>query len=146
MPRKKTDKPKTAGRPRKERDPAAARMVKSMAQRFIPQIDICQALREAGFDIGINTLEREYRAELDAGYAIARAKLHQTAFELAVDQKDRAMLCFLLKTKCGLRETERVEMTSPDGSMSPKAGTTFDLSGMTPEEITNIARAAFTGK
>ena len=40
---------------------------------------------------------------------------------------------------------QKIEMTSPDGSLTPK-GINIDFSGMTPEELTEIARAAFTGK
>lgn len=119
---KKTEKnPKGAGRPKKERDPRAARMVKTMASRLIPQEDICVALKEAGFEyMNKNTLEREYREDLDAGYALGRSKLRQTAMEVAINEKDRSVLIFLLKSVCGLREHSSVEMTSPDGSMSPK--------------------------
>lgn len=146
MTKKKTEA-KKVGRPRKERDPKAAQMVKTMASRLIPQDDICVALKEAGFEyMNKNTLEREYREDLDAGYALGRSKLRQTAMDVAINEKDRSVLIFLLKSVCGLREHSSVEMTSPDGSMSPKAGTSINFSGMTPEEITNIARAAFTGE
>ena len=54
-------------------------------------------------------------------------------------------IAFYLKCKAGWKETNAFEMTSPDGSMTPK-GINVDFSGMTPEELTEIARAAFTGK
>lgn len=43
------------------------------------------------------------------------------------------------------REQSEVDMSSSDGSMTPQ-GVNLDLSGMSPEQITEIARAAFTGK
>lgn len=133
-----------AGRPKKQRDPQASKMVKAMAQWGVPQESICAVLRDAGFEsVNVNTLARLYRQELDEGYETGKSKLFETAFKLAVTG-NVSMLTFLLKTRCGLRETNRVEVSSPDGTMSPKPA--FDFGGMTPEEITNIARAAFTGE
>lgn len=44
------------------------------------------------------------------------------------------------------KEQSDIDLSSSDGSMSPQAGVTMDLSGLSYEQITEIARAAFTGK
>lgn len=109
-----------AGRPRKTRDPKAAGTVKALAQYGVPHDQICAVLKENGLaDICSDTLEKIYRKELDEGKALGDSKLLQTAFSMATKDKHAGMLCFLLKTRMGLRETNRIEMTSPDGTMSP---------------------------
>ena len=134
------------GRPPKQREPKAASMVKALAECGVPQDRICKVLEESGFEpMCKDALERVYAKELAAGMAVGEAKLLQTAMQLAVKEKNVAMLCFLLKTRLGMRETNRVEMTSPDGSMSPK-GVSMDLSGFTPEQLADMARAAFRGE
>lgn len=40
---------------------------------------------------------------------------------------------------------QKIALTSPDGSMSPKSAT-FDLSGFTPEQIADLSQAAFRGE
>lgn len=40
---------------------------------------------------------------------------------------------------------QEVEMTSPDGSMTPKAAT-FDLSGFTPEQLIEMGKAVYRGE
>lgn len=74
------------------------------------------------------------------GIAVATNKLMQL-----VKAGNPSAIFFYLKCKAGWKETNAFEMTSPDGSMTPK-GINVDFSGMTPEELTEIARAAFTGK
>lgn len=107
------------GRSRKKHDAKAAGTVRALAQYGVPQSHICAVLRENGLaDIGVNTLEREYREELDEGKARGDSKLLETAFKIA-SEGNVTMLCFLLKTRLGMRETKRLEMTSPDGTMSP---------------------------
>lgn len=44
------------------------------------------------------------------------------------------------------KEQTDVDLSSTDGSMSPQGGINVDLSGLSYEQITEIARAAFTGK
>jgi hypothetical protein len=108
-------------------------MVQVMAQYGVPQEQIRAALVTAGFEpMGETKFAELYREELDAGKAIGDSKLLETAFKVAVEGKNVAMLCFLLKTRLGMRETNRVEMTSPDGSMSPNI---VRLDKFTPEQI-----------
>ena len=40
---------------------------------------------------------------------------------------------------------QKIEMTSPDGSMTPKAAT-FDLSGFTPEQLIEMGKAVYRGE
>lgn len=134
-----------AGRPRKVKDPRASSIVKALAQYGVPQDRICTVLAESGFEkISYATLEREYADELATGKAMGESKLMETAFKLASDG-NVTMLIFLLKTRLGLRETNRVEMTSPDGSMTPKSGAVFNLDGLTDEQLDALAQQAFTG-
>lgn len=120
MARKTAQNPKGAGRPRKEKNPKAAALVKALSQYGVPEPKICAVYEESGFgSISVPTLRREYRQELENGRAYGDSKLVETAFKIAADG-NVTMLIFLLKTRLGYRETNQVEMTSPDGSMSPK--------------------------
>lgn len=108
------------GRPRKRYDPRASAMVQALAQYGVPYDQIRAVLASSGFEpIGETKFAELYREELDKGKALGDSKLMETAFKVAVEGKNVAMLCFLLKTRMGMRETNRLEMTSPDGSLSP---------------------------
>lgn len=117
-------KPEPVKRPRDEkgrllptrRDPEKARFIEALAQYGVPQQTIANIAR-----LRLNTLQREYREELDRGMANGNAKLVQTLFDMAVNQRNVACLIFACKTRLGMKETGRIEMTSPDGSLTPKA-------------------------
>ena len=64
------------------------------------------------------TLRQHFAKELARGQAAALSRLKGTAFDLAVGG-DKAMLIFLLKVRCGWRETVRVENTGADGQPLP---------------------------
>lgn len=64
------------------------------------------------------TLRRHFEPELARGQAAALSRLKSTAFDLAVGG-DKTMLIFLLKVRCGWRETMRVEQTGADGAPLP---------------------------
>ncbi len=61
------------------------------------------------------TLMKHYREELDHGLSTRKAKVMNVLFEKAVIDKDTTSLIFLAKTLCGLRETNRHEVTGADG-------------------------------
>lgn len=81
-----------------------ATLARSLAMYGVPIKDIAVQAK-----IGETTLEKYYRKELDEGKAMATAKLTQTAYRLAVDEKNVTMLIFLMKTRLGYRETDKTQ-------------------------------------
>lgn len=55
-------------------------------------------------------LKSVYGKELMEGKTKADFKLKETAYHMAVDDKNTAMAIFLLKARCGYRETSNVEV------------------------------------
>jgi hypothetical protein len=134
------DKPKRPrGQPPKQRDESSAKMVQVLSQYGEPQEDIAARL-----NICVETLQKLYPEELARGKREAHTAIRKTLFEKAKEGNIPSLL-FYCKTQLGMRETNRLEMTSPDGTMTPK-GTTFDLSGFTPDQLADMARAAFRGE
>lgn len=74
--------------------------VKAMS-KYLPQKYIAEHL-----DITEKTLRKHYRQELNAGAHEMNLQLAKTAFEMAVYDKDRAVLIFLLKTRLGMAEVK----------------------------------------
>lgn len=133
------------GRPRIQRDEKIATLIKALTRYGIPEREIPSILRDQGYRIGFDVMVKLYRDEIDAGHQIGNAKILETAYKQAVGG-NTSMLIFLMKTRLGYRETNRVEMTSPDGSMSPQAAVSVDLSNCTPDEIAAMCKAAFRGE
>ena len=119
--------------------PEVASQVERLAALGLTQTDAAYIL---GFDY--KTLVRNYGAEWEKGKATAKAKISAKLFEKAMSG-DSASIFFYLKTQCGWRETQHVDTTSSDGSMSPKPAVNIDLSNLTPQEIAKMAKAAFRG-
>lgn len=65
------------------------------------------------------TLKRKFRDELDIGRALAKSKVQQTAFKMAISGKQPAMTMFWLKTQCHWKETTVNEHTGKDGKDLP---------------------------
>lgn len=55
-------------------------------------------------------LKNVYGKELQEGKTKADFKLKETAYQMAVADKNTAMAIFLLKARCGYRETSNVEV------------------------------------
>ena len=54
---------------------------------------------------------------------------------------------FWLERRAGWTKTEKVDVASTDGSMSPQpSGITVSLAGMDPDDIARMARQAFRGE
>lgn len=70
--------------------------------------------------IGIDpkTLRKHYRDELNQALAKANASIGGALFNKAKSGDTSAMI-FWLKTRAGFKETNQIEHTSPDQSMSP---------------------------
>lgn len=55
------------------------------------------------------------REKLETGKAHADFEVSKTAYEMAIDKKNPAFTMFYLKTQMGWRETQRYELSGPDG-------------------------------
>lgn len=69
--------------------------------------------------ISDRTLRKHYREELDLSVAKANATIGGALFNKAKGG-DTAAQIFWLKTRAGFRETNNHNLTSEDGSMTPK--------------------------
>jgi len=98
-----------------------------------PQEDIARVL-----DIDAKTLRLHYRDELDLALAKANATIGGSLFNKAKGGDTTAMI-FWMKTRAKWKETQEIEHTSPDGSMSPKA---LDLSQVSTEDLQSLASIA----
>ncbi|HAF38275.1 MAG TPA: hypothetical protein DCG72_04745 [Gammaproteobacteria bacterium] len=85
-----------------------------------PQEDIARVL-----GIDPKTLRKYYRDELDLASAKANATIGGALFNKAKGG-DTAAMIFWMKTRAGWREKQEFDLTSSDGSMSPKP-TTIEL-------------------
>ena len=61
-------------------------------------------------------------------------------------QKGDVSAGIFIRDTIGEKPSDRVDSTSSDGSMSPKPAVNIDLSGLTPEQVAKMARAAFRGE
>lgn len=102
---------------------------------------------DMGFILGISddTIQRYYSEAYGKGKAVAKAKVANKLFEKAMSG-DSASIFFYLKTQAGWRETQHVDNTSSDGSMTPQPAVNIDLSNLTPQQIAKMAKAAFRGE
>jgi hypothetical protein len=128
------------GRNKKQYDANEAKLVQACAQYREPQEETAARL-----NMCVETMMRLYRKEWETGKREADLKVRKTLFEMASSGKNTVATIFYCKTQLGMKETNKVEMSSPDGSMSPKA-TKIDLSSFTPEQLIEMGRAAFRGE
>lgn len=109
---------KKRGRKRHKPTPRTRALVLEHATNGARAVDIAGILK-----ITDDTLVKYYRSELDRGHATVRDKLLTSAVDRALNpgpqNPETALMIFLLKTMCGMKEAVAVEHTSPDGSMSP---------------------------
>jgi predicted ArsR family transcriptional regulator len=90
-------------------DDESKRMVKTLSAVGIRYEDIAAKL-----EITDDTLRKHYRKELDEGRVEANAAIGQTLFQQAKNGNTTAAI-FWLKTRAQWRETDRIEVTGPDG-------------------------------
>jgi hypothetical protein len=76
--------------------------------------------------VGRTTLFRHYRDEIRAGAFEANLKVEKTGYQMATSGQHPIMTIFWLKTRCGYREVERVEIGGLDGA--PLAAARFVIS------------------
>jgi hypothetical protein len=93
-----------------ERDEDYAPWVERMAICGTPRHTIARVL-----GCSLEALNTNYPDELEHGQNVGNAMVAQTAFEIAVSGAVPAMTMFWLKTRAGWRETERFEVSGPDG-------------------------------
>lgn len=122
---KPTEKPKTKnggareGSGRKPFEPTAREreQVEAMAGYGVPHDQIACLVRDG---IHHETLYKYFRKELDQGKAKANAKIGQTLFQQAVNGNTTAAIWWS-KSQMGWKETQVVDHSSTDGTMTPKA-------------------------
>jgi hypothetical protein len=106
--------------------------VKMMAGYGIQQEHIASVLREDG--INVFTLRKYFSKELLQGRAEANTVVAQRLFKRAVDDGDTTACIWWTKSQMGWSDTQKIEHTSPDGSMSPAK------EKPTPEELIKLAK------
>lgn len=119
---------------------ADAKVVEKLAGVGFPQESI-----SAEIDCCVETMLKLYDKEFRKGQARANGRIAGKLFAKAMEGNTAALI-FWAKTHMGWRETAHLELSSPDGTMTPAAPVAFDLSKLTPEEIAKMARAAFRGE
>jgi hypothetical protein len=87
-----------------------------------------------GLKISVDGLQRHYRYELDNGISEANSKVAGALFKSAMGGNVTAGIWWE-KTRAGKREVSRHEHSGVDGAPI----TTFDLSGLTPDDRKALA-------
>lgn len=80
-------------------------MVEEMARLGQRDSDIALKLRVAE-----STLKKHHAGDLSLGRIDANTKVMETAFAMATSGRDTAMTIFWLKTRCGWKETNVVQV------------------------------------
>jgi hypothetical protein len=100
--------------------PAKRKMVRNMAIAGVPT-DTIRKIMEIGSK---TTLYKHYRADLEQGKAEMLGQVAGRLFENAMHDDGRISnpaAMFIMKTQAGWREKSDVNVTSDDGSMSPRS-------------------------
>lgn len=106
--------PKRVTKPSFQPTDADRERVKLMAAVGIPQNDIRKTIgRPRG--IGLMTLHKYFRDELDLGMIEANAQIGATLFKKALSGDTTAMI-FWAKTRMGFKETSVTEHAAGDGT------------------------------
>lgn len=81
-----------------------------------------------------------YKQELITGRTNANVKVGKRLFEKAMSG-DTTALIFWAKTRMGWRETQKIDLSSSDKTMSPAPA--LDLSHLSPDALLKLTREAF---
>ena len=103
-------------------------MVESLSGFGIPQEHIAGKI-----DIDLKTLRKHYRKELDGGVTKANSQVAQSLYKKAVELGDTTAMIFWLKTRARWSETQKVELSNPDGTLKP-----VDLSNLTDDQLKQL--------
>ena len=121
--------------------------VAALASYGVPQNEIATYI-----DVDAKTLRKHYRKELDDSMLKANANVAKFLYSAASGKSltttkgathadcIRAAM-FWAKTRMGWRETNHLEHTSPDGSMTPKANQPVDLSLLSDATLAELMGA-----
>lgn len=123
------------GRPHQYKETEAV-IARAFAQYGIPEVQLCRYLK-----IAKTTLYRLYGDVMAQGRAVANHKVAERLYKKAVEDGDTAALIFWCKTQMGWRETQHIDVSSQDGSMTPQI--TIDLSNKTQGELMELVDAAW---
>ena len=122
-----TQKRPKPGRPAYQPSDEERQLVSKLSGMGVKQSEICELIinDKTNRAISEDTLRKHFAAEIASGRAIAKSKVMKTAYRMAISGEVPAMTMFWLKTQAGWRETNHIDHTSSDGSMSP-AGNEYD--------------------
>jgi len=101
------------GQPKYQPTEADRNTIRSMAATGFTHEQIATCLGTAGIDP--KTMRKHFRVELATAANKANAAVANRAYQMAVAGDPPAATFFWLKTRCGWRETTRVEHTGKDG-------------------------------
>jgi hypothetical protein len=96
-------------------------------------------------DISDETLRRHYNQELATAKAMLNTQVAGNLYSIATSKDHKGAVTaaiFWLKTQAKWKET--IDLSSEDGTMTPKAG--LDVSKLSVETLTEIMRAADASK
>ena len=111
------------------------KQVEAMSGYGLPIEQIAVLVRDG---IDADTLRKHFVKELTAGKAKANAQVGKTLFQ-KVMAGDTTAAIWWSKTQMRWAETQRLEHTSPDGSMTPKPA--LDVTKLSPSAIDEILNA-----
>lgn len=105
------------GRPAFEPTAEQRATVKMLTAFGIPQEHVCELVRHPdGKPIGIKTLHKYFRHELDTGEIEANAKVAGALYKSAVEDRNITAMIFWLKTRARWKESPQGhEFLGPDG-------------------------------
>lgn len=128
------------GRKPIEFDKATARQIEGMAAVGLSLNDIAHI-------VGMNykTMLKLYEEYWRNGKIKANMKVGERLYKMAVEDGNPACLMFWAKTQMGWRETQRLDHTSSDGSMTPQPAVNIDMGKFTPEQLAEMGMAFFRG-
>lgn len=110
--------PQSPRTPRKPQKPRVAKYRPTDADRAKVKLMAALGNRECDIalimDISEPTLRTHYKRELAIGHVEANTVVQKTAYQMATSGSVPAMTMFWLKTRCGWRETNKLEVTGKD--------------------------------
>lgn len=125
------------GRKKYQPNETDRRIAEALAQYGVPHEQIA-----ARIGISRPILDQHYSEYMRKAEAAANNNIARTLYQQAVGNEEKGIapnvsaLIFWCKTRMGWRETQKMDLTSSDGSMSPANGTdAFNLSLLSPEQI-----------
>lgn len=129
-------------------------MARQKIEIDLAQVEACAArglsMEKIALVLGISprTLQNRKTENAQVAEAIKRGRaqgereISDVLFEAAKAGQAWAV-CFYLKARCGWRETQQIDLSSSDGSMSPTPAPAIDFSGKSQAELLELTRAAF---